>query len=66
MIMRYYEVIGRDLNGDWNTIYSPIKTKKDAIRIAQEEDSYLWEVIDINLIEDDDLKETYDKYGKVR
>lgn len=66
MIMKYYEVVGRDLNGDWYTIYSPIKTKRNAIRIAQEEDSCLWEVIDINLIIDDDLKETYDKYGKVR
>lgn len=64
--MRYYEVIGKNLDGDWETIKWGIKTKSEAMRIARKEDSSKWEIIDINLIIDDDLKETYDKNGEVK
>lgn len=61
-----YEIIGKDFNDDWNTIKSNIKTLKEAVKIAKKIDTKEYQIIDINLIIDDDLKETYDKNGKVR
>ena len=63
---KYYEVIGKDDNEDWITIKSPIKTLKGAIKIAQKQDKKIYTTIDINLIIDDDLTETYDENGKIR
>lgn len=63
---KYYEVIGKDENGDWWTIKSPVKTLKEAIKIAKQPSNKIYWIIDINLIIDDDLKETYDENGKVR
>lgn len=62
---RYYEVVGKSDYG-WETIKLDIKTKTEAIKIARQQDKKKWEIIDINLIVDDDLTETYNKYGKVR
>ena len=64
--MKYYEVIGKDTNEDWITIQSPIKTLKEAIKVAKHQDKKIYTTIDINLIIDDDLTETYDENGKVR
>lgn len=64
--MKEYEVIGKNMDDDWETIKSKIKTKKQAVLIAKTQDITKWQIIDINLIIDDDLKETYDKNGKVR
>lgn len=61
-----YEIIGKDFNDDWDTIKSNIKTLKEAVKIAKKIDTKEYQTIDINLIIDDDLKETYDKNGKVR
>ena len=63
--MKYYEVVGKDYNGDWVTIKSPLKSLKVALDIAKKQKNY-YDVIDINLIIDDDLTETYDINGKVR
>lgn len=63
--MKEYEVVGKSDYG-WETIKSGIKTKTEAIKVAKQQNKKDWEIIDINLIIDDDLKETYDKYGKVR
>lgn len=62
--MKEYEVAGKSDYG-WETIKSGLKTKREAIKIAKQQDSKKWEIIDINLIIDDDLKETYDKNGKI-
>ena len=64
--MKVYEVVGKDYNDDWFTIKSGIKTKREAIRIAKKQDEKEYQTVDINLIIDDDLKETYGKNGKVR
>ena len=64
--MKEYEVIGKNMDDDWETIKWGIKTKKQAMTIAKKQDKAKWQIIDINLIVDDDLKETYDKNGKVR
>ena len=61
-----YEVIGKDNNGDWDTIKYPIKTLKEAIKIAKKQDKEKYQIIDINLIINDDLTETYDENGKIR
>jgi len=61
-----YEVIGKDNNGDWNTIKHPIKTLKEAIKIAKKQDKEKYQIIDINLIINDDLIETYNENGKIR
>lgn len=65
--MKKYEIIGKNLITDgWETI-SETKTLQQAIKIAkQHEVKYGYEWIDINLIIDDDLKQTYDLNGKVR
>ena len=63
---KYYEVIGKDDNGDWSTIKSPVKTLKEAVKIAKKQNNNIYCTIDINLIIDDDLTETYDENGKVR
>lgn len=63
--MKEFEVAGKSDYG-WETIKSGIKTKTEAIKIARQQDKKKWEIIDINLIVDDDLTETYDKNGKVR
>lgn len=64
---KYYEVIGKNQETDgWETI-SETKTLKQAVKIAKKyEKQYGREWIDINLIIDDDLKETYDTDGKIR
>lgn len=64
--MKIYEVIGKNKDGDWETIKYGIKTKLEAIKMAKKQNEKDWETIDINLIVDDDLKETYDKNGNVR
>lgn len=64
---KYYEVIGKNLDTDgWETI-GETKTLKQAIKIAKKyEKQYGREWIDINLIIDNDLTETYDIDGKIR
>lgn len=64
--MKQYEVIGKNQNDDWETIKSNIKTKTEAVKIAKKQKNSDWKIIDINLIIDDDLKETYDKNGRIR
>jgi hypothetical protein len=63
---KYYEVVGKDDNDDWETIQNSIKTLKEAIKIAKKQDRKVYKTIDINLIIDDDLTETYDENGKIR
>ena len=63
---KYYEIVGKDQNEDWCTIADEIKTLKQAIAKAKKLDKEEWLEIDINLIIDDDLKETYDINGKIR
>jgi hypothetical protein len=63
--MKKYEIAGKDLNGDWVTIFDNIKTLKQAMAKAKKINSEEWEYIDINLIINDDLVETYDKNGNV-
>jgi hypothetical protein len=63
--MKKYEIAGKDLNGDWETIFDDIKTLKQAMAKAKKINSEEWEYIDINLIINDDLVETYDKNGNV-
>lgn len=65
--MRIYEIVGKDLELEcWETL-EETKTLKQAVKIAKKyEKQYGYEWIDINLIIDNDLKETYDLNGKVR
>jgi hypothetical protein len=63
---KHYEVIGKDENDDWETIREPIITLKEAIKIAKKQNIKVYKTIDINLIIDDDLTETYDENGKIR
>lgn len=65
--MRIYEIVGKDLTTDgWETL-EETKTLKQAVKIAKKyEKQYGCEWIDINLIIDNDLTETYDLNGKVR
>jgi hypothetical protein len=63
--MKKYEIVGKDLNGDWETIFDNIKTLKQAMAKAKKINNEEWEYIDINLIINDDLVETYDKNGNV-
>lgn len=60
-----YEIATKDLNGDWQTYQDNIKTLKQAIKIASKLDDKEFMCIDINLIIDDDLKETYNRHGEV-
>lgn len=62
-----YEVVGKNSDGDWETIKSNIKTLDEARIIAKSKiRSDYYTTIDINLIIDDDLVETYDTDGKIR
>ncbi len=61
-----YQVVAKDKWGDWDTIADELKTKKEAMAIAKKLDNKKWVSIDIYLIIDEDLKETFDKNGKVR
>ena len=62
-----YEVVGKNSDGDWETIKSNIKTLYEARIIAKSKiRSDYYTTIDINLIIDDDLVETYDTDGKIR
>ena len=63
---KYYEIVGKDYNEDWNTIAEEIKTLKQAVAKVKKLDKSEWLEIDINLIVNDDLTETYDENGKVR
>jgi hypothetical protein len=63
---RVYEIVGKNIDGDWETIKDNIKTLSQAIKKANKINNQEWQCIDINLIIDDDLKETYDKNGKIR
>ena len=64
---KYYEVVGKNQDEDWETIKSDIKTLQQARQIATKEiKNKKWITIDINLIVDDDLTETYDENGKIR
>lgn len=62
--MKKYEIVGKNLNGDWETIFDNIKTLKQAMAKANKLDETEWEYIDINLIINDDLTETYNKNGE--
>ena len=64
--MKFYEIAGKNLNEDWETIADSFKTLKQAINFCKKINKEEWSDIDINLIVDDDLKETYDTNGKVR
>ena len=62
-----YEVVGKNSDGDWETIENKAKTLEAARERAKEEiTKEKWISIDINLIIDNDLIETYDENGKVR
>lgn len=70
---KYYEISGKDFDLEgWDTI-AETKTLKQAISYIKknvdvekykDEEGNVW--IDINLIVNDDLKETYDINGKTR
>lgn len=62
-----YEVVGKNSDGDWETIKNNLKTLSEAKKIAKSKiRSNNYTAIDINLIIDDDLIETYDINGKVK
>lgn len=61
-----YEVIGKNKDDDWETICDEIKTLRQALKIAKKQDKEYWKIIDINLIVNDDLKETYDLNGNIK
>lgn len=65
--MKIYEIIGKNLEVDgWETI-ATAKTLKQAIKIAKKNEfKYGYQWIDINLIIDNDLIETFDLNGNVR
>lgn len=60
-----YEVVGKNSDGDWETIKSNIKTLEEARKIAKNKIQEFI-TIDINLIIDDDLVGTYDPDGNER
>lgn len=60
-----YEVIGRNQDGDWETIKCSLRSLKEARKVAKKQIKE-FTTIDINLIIDDDLTETYDIDGKIR
>lgn len=61
-----YEVVGKNSDGDWETIENNMKTLEEAITTAKKQDTTKWTTIDINLIIDDDLVGTYDLDGNIR
>lgn len=64
-----YEVVGKNADGDWETLKSPVKTLEEAVEYAHkilEETDYIFNNIDINMIIDDDLTGTYDPDGNIR
>lgn len=64
--MKKYEIVGKNQDGDWETIKDNIKTLKQAVKMCRSINKDEWATIDINLIIDDDLKETYNENGKIR
>lgn len=60
-----YEVVGKNSDGDWETIKNNIKTLEEARKIAKNKIQEFI-TIDINLIIDDDLVGTYDPDGNER
>lgn len=64
--MKKYEIVGKNQDGDWETIKDNIKTLKQAVKMCRSISKDEWTTIDINLIIDDDLKETYNENGKIR
>ena len=60
-----YEVVGKNSDGDWETVKTKIKTLEEARTIAKKQTKEFI-MININLIIDDDLVETYDVNGKTR
>lgn len=59
-----YEVVGKNSDGDWETIKNNLKTLDEAKTIAKSKiRSNNYTTIDINLIIDDDLIGTYDPDG---
>lgn len=65
-MQKYYEIVGKNLNDDWETIADEIATLKQAINKCKKINKEDWLIIDINLIVDNDLTETYDVNGKIR
>ena len=62
-----YEVVGKNSDGDWETIKNNLKTLSEAKKIAKSKiRSNNYTAIDINLIIDDDLIGTYDPDGNER
>lgn len=62
-----YEVVGKNSDGDWETIKNNLKTLSEAKKIAKSKiRSNNYTAIDINLIIDDDLVGTYDPDGNER
>ena len=64
-----YEVVGKNTDGDWETLKSPIKILEEAVEYAHKilkETEYTFNNVDINLIIDDDLTGTYDPDGNIR
>lgn len=62
-----YEVVGKNYDGDWETIKNDLKTLDEARTIAKSKiRSKGYTTIDINLIIDDDLVGTYDPDGNER
>ena len=60
-----YEVVGKNSDGDWETIKCNIRTLEEA-RIIAKKQIKKFTTIDINLIIDDDLVGTYDPDGNER
>lgn len=59
-----YEIVGKNSDGDWETIKNNLKTLDEAKTIAKSKiRSNNYTTIDINLIIDDDLIGTYDPDG---
>ena len=61
-----YEVVGKSSNGDWETIdyYKTLNAAQERAKRVEKQNKY--PTIDINLIIDDDLVETYDIDGNPR
>ena len=64
-----YEVVGKNTNGDWGILKSPVKTLEEAVEYAHkilERTNYTFNNVDINMIIDDDLTGKYDPDGNIR
>lgn len=61
-----YEIVGKNKDGDWETIDNSSKSLKGAMSKCKKINKEKWIDIDINLIIDNSLEETYDINGNIR